>query len=888
MPSVSDKPQHTPMMQQYLRIKAQHQNELVFYRMGDFYELFYDDAKRASELLDVTLTARGKSGGDPIPMAGIPFHAVDGYLAKLVRLGESVAICEQIGDPATSKGPVERKVVRIVTPGTVSDEALLDERRDNLLVALNQQTDNQTGRTLYGIATLDIGSGRFQVLEVEGLDAALGELQRLNPAELLVSDELVTPEIAEGRKGVRRRGPWEFELESAERLLVQQFGTQDLAGFGCDHLQVAIAAAGCLLSYAKETQRTALPHIRTIAHENRDQAVALDAATRRNLELDTNLNGGDDNTLFSVLNRTATAMGGRLLRRWLNRPLRNRTTLLARQEAIAALLHNYRFEPIHSTLKRVGDMERILGRLALRSARPRDLSRLLSSLASYPQLQTELVTIDSPLLSELAQTIGTFPEMVDLLDRAIVENPPVVIRDGGVIAEGYDSELDELRNISTNAGQFLVDLETRERERTGISTLKVGYNRVHGYYIEISRAQSEQAPADYIRRQTLKNAERFITPELKEFEDKALSAKSRALAREKAIYDQLIDTLNEVLVPLQDSAAGVSELDVLTTLAERADALNFCRPLLTEEPGVKITGGRHPVVEQVLDDPFVANDLDFHDDRRMLIVTGPNMGGKSTYMRQTALIVLLAHIGSFVPAQGGQIGLVDRIFTRIGYSDDLAGGRSTFMVEMTETANILHNATDRSLVLMDEIGRGTSTFDGLSLAWACALHLAQQVRAFTLFATHYFEITTLPENVPGVANVHLDATEHNDNIVFLHNIQEGPASQSYGLQVAKLAGIPASVLDSAKEQLQLLESGEHPHASLPAAAQVKPVTADTPQPEPVSQQPAAALSDPFQGELFGGTTPHPAVDALETLNPDDLTPRQALEQLYQLKALLKR
>ena len=869
--------EHTPMMRQYLRIKADHPHELVFYRMGDFYEIFFDDAKRASELLDLTLTARGKSGGEPIPMAGIPYHAADGYLAKLVRAGVSVAICEQIGDPATSKGPVERKVMRIVTPGTVSDEALLDERRDNLLVAVNELEEPQTGRHVFGIATLDIGSGRFQVLEVEGLDAALSEITRLSPAELLLRDDLVTPELGEGRKGVRRRGPWEFEFAAAERLLTQQFGTQDLAGFGCDHLQVAVAAAGCLLGYAKETQRTALPHIRTLSHENRHDSVALDAATRRNLELDTNLGGGDENTLFSVLNKSATAMGARLLRRWLNRPLRNRSTLLARQSAITALLDNYRFEPVHQLLKRVGDMERILGRLALRSSRPRDLSRLLSSLATYPELQTELAPIQAPRLKDLADTIGTFPALVDLLDRALVENPPVVIRDGGVIAPGYDAELDELRGISTNAGQFLIDLETRERERTGLATLKVGYNRVHGYYIEMSRAQSDKAPADYIRRQTLKNAERFITPELKEFEDKALSAKSRALAREKSLYEQLIETLNEQLLPLQDSAAAVSELDVLATLTERADALNFCCPELSETPGIAVTGGRHPVVEQVLDGPFVANDLQFHSDRHMLIVTGPNMGGKSTYMRQTALIVLLAHIGSYVPATSGRIGLVDRIFTRIGSSDDLAGGRSTFMVEMTETANILHNATDRSLVLMDEIGRGTSTFDGLSLAWACALHLAQQVRAFTLFATHYFEITSLPETVPGTANVHLDATEHDDNIVFLHNIQEGPASQSYGLQVAKLAGIPAAVLQQAREQLRLLESGDQPQA---AAAVSAPVQA-----APVLTAAAPEPSDPFQGELFGGG-PHPAVTALGELEPDSLTPRQALDELYRLRGLL--
>ena len=577
------------MMQQYLRIKAQHPHELVFYRMGDFYELFFDDAKKAADLLDVTLTARGKSNGEPIPMAGIPFHAADGYLAKLVRAGVSVAICEQIGDPATSKGPVERKVVRIVTPGTVSDEALLDSRRDNLLVAVHQHLDT------FGIASLDMASGRFLVLEVEGLDSVLGELQRLNPAELLISDHLSLPELTENRKGLRRRGPWEFELETAQRLLIQQFGTQDLAGFGCDHLQVAIAAAGCLLSYARETQRTALPHVRSLAHENRDEAVIMDAATRRNLELDTNLNGGDEHTLFSVLNCAATSMGSRLLRRWLNRPLRDLSTLLARQAAIAELQQNYGFELVHGILKRVGDMERILGRLALRSSRPRDLSRLMMSLATYPELQSELSGAQSPHLQQLVRQIGTFPELVDLLTRAIIENPPVVIREGGVIAPGYDAELDDLRNISTNAGDYLVELERRERERTGIPTLKVGYNRVHGYFIELTSAQSDKAPSDYIRRQTLKNAERYITPELKEFEDKALSAKSRALAREKALYEELLDILNEQLLPLQDSAAAVSELDVITTLAERADSLGFSRPTLKAEPGIHIQGGRHPV-----------------------------------------------------------------------------------------------------------------------------------------------------------------------------------------------------------------------------------------------------------------------------------------------------
>lgn len=871
---------HTPMMQQYLRIKAQHPHELVFYRMGDFYELFFDDAKKAAELLDITLTARGKSNGAPIAMAGIPFHSADGYLAKLVKAGVSVAICEQIGDPATSKGPVERKVMRIVTPGTVSDEALLDSRRDNLLVALHQAGD------VFGIASLDMASGRFLVLEVEGLESALGELQRLSPAELLLSDHLTTPQLVENRKGLRRRGPWEFELETAQRLLVQQFGTKDLAGFGCDHLTTALCAAGCLLSYARETQRTALPHVRSLAHENRDEAVIMDAATRRNLEVDTNLNGGDEHTLFSVLNRAATSMGSRLLRRWLNRPLRDISQLKLRQEAIATLQHNYNFEIIHGILKNVGDMERILGRLALRSTRPRDLSRLMMSLACYPELQSELAKQPSPLLTQLATQISTFPTLVDLLSRAIIENPPVVIRDGGVIADGYDAELDDLRNISTNAGQYLLDLETRERERTGIPTLKVGYNRVHGYFIELTSAQSEKAPADYIRRQTLKNAERYITPELKEFEDKALSAQSRALAREKALYEELIDILNEHLIPLQDSAAAVSELDVLATLAERADALNFCRPQLTQESGIDIQGGRHPVVEQVTNAPFVPNDLLFHSDRHMLIVTGPNMGGKSTYMRQAALIVLLAHIGSFVPAQKATIGIVDRIFTRIGSSDDLAGGRSTFMVEMTETANILHNATAQSLVLMDEIGRGTSTFDGLALAWACAKHLAENVKAYTLFATHYFEITSLPETTAGITNLHLNATEHNDNIVFLHKVQEGPASKSYGLQVAKLAGIPAAVLAQAQMQLHLLEQGVHPdHASInlqniPTA----PINAVGNSSIAVS---AETNLSPQQSGLFDAL-PNPALEALKKINPDTLSPRDALEQLYRLKELYKK
>lgn len=881
-PSKNSKPEHTPMMQQYLRIKAEHPQELVFYRMGDFYEMFFDDAKRAAEILDVTLTARGKSGGQPIPMAGIPYHAAEGYLARLIKAGVSVAICEQIGDPATSKGPVERKVMRIITPGTVTDEALLNERQDNLLAAAVQLGDN------YGLALLDLGTGYFAVQEVDSQEALTEQILRLNPTELLTPEELELPQEIQRRSGLRRRAPWEFELETALRLLNRQFGTLDLEAFGCSHMHAALCAAGCLLQYARDTQRTELPHIRTLRTERSEDTVALDPASRRNLEIDTNLSGGDENTLLSVLDACKTAMGSRLLRRWLNNPLRNLQTLQQRQQAISALITDYRFEPLREALKPIGDMERILGRLALRSARPRDLSRLGLSLSQFPELQQQLAETDAGLLAQLGHEMGEWPLTVELLERAVVENPPVIIRDGGVIADGFDEELDELRGISENAGEYLVQLEIREKERTGIPTLKVGYNRVHGYFIEISRGQSDKAPADYIRRQTLKNAERFITPELKEFEDKALSAKSRALAREKLLYEELIITLNERLADLQTAAAAVSQLDVLANMAERADQLRLIQPELSEQAGIHVEGGRHPVVEQVLDDPFVANDIELHESRRMLVITGPNMGGKSTYMRQTALIALLAHCGSFVPADSARIGLLDRIFTRIGSADDLAGGRSTFMVEMTETANILRNASEHSLILMDEIGRGTSTYDGLSLAWACAHFLAERVRAFTLFATHYFELTELPQQSPDAANIHLNATEHGDSIVFLHRIQEGPASKSYGLQVAKLAGIPEEVLDEARSRLAALEAGNTTRDSGPGPKPTADsITTSTPAPTPAPTAPAATsqAATPAQVDLFS-STPHPAVEALETLDPDDLTPRQALEQLYALRKLL--
>jgi DNA mismatch repair protein MutS len=853
---------HTPMMRQYLAIKAEHPNELLFYRMGDFYELFYGDAKKAAELLDVTLTARGKSNDAPIPMAGVPYHAVDNYLAKLVKLGVSVAIAEQIGDPALSKGPVERKVVRIITPGTLSDETLLEEGQDNLLVCVDEIPDKREGTSVWGIATMDVSSGRFTVQEVNTLEALLGELQRLNPAELLLNDEHARPEITNfsgtGRRGVRLQPAWAFDKEAAEKLLNKQFHTHNLNGFGVETMTSGIRAAGCLLQYVRDTQRSALPHIRAITPEQVNDSVVLDAATRRNLEIDINLRGTEDHTLYSVLDNTSTAMGKRLLRRWLNRPLRSIDVLQQRQEVVAQLHHNYRFEPLREELKQICDLERILARVALRSARPRDLSRLYSSLAHLPQLQVQLKQFDAPLLQQLSQQISTFPELVNLLTKAIIENPPMVIRDGGVIADGYDRELDELRALSSNAGDFLVKLELQERQRTGISTLKVAYNRVHGYYIEISNGQADKAPIEYIRRQTVKNAERYITPELKEFEDKALSSKSRSLAREKILYDRLVETLNEHLFALQASAQATSELDVLANFAERAETLNYVRPQLTEQRGISIQGGRHPVVERVIDEAFVPNNLELDEHRRMLIITGPNMGGKSTYMRQAALITLLAHTGSFVPATSATLGIVDRIFTRIGSSDDLAGGRSTFMVEMTETANILHNATGQSLVLMDEVGRGTSTFDGLSLAWACAVHLAEKVRAFTLFATHYFELTALPEQIDGVRNVHLDATEHDDHIVFLHAVQEAAANRSYGLQVAKLAGIPTAVIQQAAQKLSELES-----------------------PSNMKGLPLHAAPPPAQASLFAPEEPK-VLKKLRQIQPDNLTPREALDLLYQL------
>ncbi len=868
--SQDELPKHTPFMRQYLAAKAEHPEVLLFFRMGDFYELFYDDARKAARLLDITLTQRGQSAGAPIPMAGVPYHAAENYLARLVRLGESVAICEQIGDPALAKGIVERKVVRIITPGTVTDAALLEDRRDNLLLAISAGAGKG-----YGLAWVDLSSGRFLLSEVPHAEALAAELARLQPAETLIDEGVAWPKLVETLTGLRKRPPWHFDGDAANRELKRFFGTRDLGGFGIHDMPLAVAAAGCLLGYIEETQKSALPHLTGMAVESASETIALDAATRHNLELDTHPGGRSEHTLLGVLDETVTPMGARLLRRWLNRPLRAREPLRLRHQAIGTLIDSRGHESLRETLQSIGDLERILARVALRSARPRDLSTLRDGLAAAPTLREQIAALDSPLLHALVERIGDHADTASLLARAVVEQPPVLQRDGGVIADSYDAELDELRRLSTHADQYLVELEEREKAASGISTLKVGYNRVHGYYIEISKAQSDKAPTHYTRRQTTKNAERYITEELKTFEDKVLSAKERSLMRERVLYEALLDRLTEQLEPLKAAAAAIAELDVLATLAERAQALDWSAPELTEDTCIDIERGRHPVVEKVREEPFEPNDLRLDDSRRMLVITGPNMGGKSTYMRQNALIVLLAHIGSYVPAMRAVIGPIDRIFTRIGAGDDLSRGQSTFMVEMSETANILHNATEHSLVLMDEVGRGTSTYDGLSLAQACAVHLATRNRAFTLFATHYFELTALAAQHPGIANVHLDAVEFHDQkrgeqLVFMHAVKDGPANRSFGLQVAALAGLPRPALDEARRILQALERSELPDSGTPHRTG-KAARADTPQ-----------LA------LFAPPAPCPSETLLRTLDPDAMTPREAHNALYRLRGLLPR
>ena len=845
------------MMQQYLSIKANHPDVLVFYRMGDFYELFFGDAEKAARLLDITLTSRGASNGDPIKMAGVPYHAVEQYLAKLVKLGESVAICEQIGDPAASKGPVERKVLRIVTPGTLTDSALLDDKRDNLLLALWPQQNR------VGIAWLALAAGRFRATEIKA-GTLTAELERLRPAEILIAESASFDLATNTTYAVRRLPEWQFEIEAATRALRRQFDTHDLSAFGLTGMTAATCAAGALIEYARATQGNSIAHVTGLAFEHASAYLSIDPATRRNLEISETIRGEPAPTLLSLLDTCATSMGSRLLRHTLHHPLRDHRPISERLDAVAVLAADRaaKCTALRDELKTCVDVERITARIALKSARPRDLSGLRDTLARLPALSAQLAALDSPRLRELARGAQPLESVGTLLCQAILAEPAAIVREGGVIADGFDVELDELRALDRNCGQFLLDLEARERVRSGIANLKVEYNRVHGFYIEVTRAQSEKVPDDYRRRQTLKNAERYITPELKAFEDKALSAQERALAREKLLYDQLLDRLAPDIPALQRVAGALAEIDLLATFAERAHVLDFTAPELAAEPVIEIDGGRHPVVEAQVDN-FIANDARLNAARQMLLVTGPNMGGKSTYMRQVALIALLAHCGSFVPARRAKIGALDQIFTRIGAADDLAGGRSTFMVEMTEAAYILHHATAASLVLMDEIGRGTSTFDGLALAWAIARHLLDTNKSLTLFATHYFELTRLAQEFKQLANVHLDAVEHKDRIVFLHSVEDGPANQSYGLQVAQLAGVPAGVIRAAKKHLHELEQDGAARGRQPDlfAAPVAPAAAPAVDPEVVA--------------------------TLRALDPDALTPKQALETLYALKKLLQ-
>jgi DNA mismatch repair protein MutS len=839
------------MMQQYLRIKGEHPDILLFYRMGDFYELFYDDAEKASRLLDITLTSRGASAGAPVKMAGVPVHSVENYLAKLVKLGQSVAICEQIGDPALAKGPVDRQVTRIVTPGTLTDSSLLEDKSDNILLSLSKD------KSTVGLAWLSLASGVLRVAEIAP-QALANELRRIGPAEILT---------CEGKEPLEKSGffvtafpEWHFDFESGKKKLLKQLGAATLAGFGCEDLTLAIGACGALLEYAGKTQGQALAHVSTVTAERAGEYVRLDAATRRNLEITETLRGEPAPTLFSLLDECACGMGSRLLRHWLHHPLRDRDALGARHEAVSGLQE--KFAELQKLLRQFSDVERITARLALRSARPRELSGLRHSLLLLFDLQKALPT-GTALLQQLSKDLATPDECLGILQKALQQDPAARVIDGGVIADGYSAELDELRGLQANAGDFLINLETKERERTGIANLRVAYNSVHGYYIEVTSAQLQKMngtlPDDYRRRQTLKNAERYITPELKAFEDKALSARDRALALEKRLYETLLDELNRYLKELQGIARALAQVDVLSSFACTASRRNYCRPVFTHNVEIEIQGGRHPVVEAQIDN-FIANDCRLSAARGMLLITGPNMGGKSTYMRQVALIALMAHAGSFVPARAARLGPIDQIFTRIGAADDLAGGRSTFMVEMTESAAILHNATGNSLVLMDEVGRGTSTFDGLALAWAIAKHLVEKNRSLSLFATHYFELTRLALEHREVANVHLDAVEHRDSVVFLHAVEEGPASQSYGLQVAGLAGVPKGVIRQAKKYLQLLEESSVSRGN---------------------------QEDLFLQTKIQETEPEadPLREALQKTNPDELTPREALELLYRLKKL---
>ncbi len=873
----------TPMMQQYLSIKAEYPDMLVFYRMGDFYELFHSDAEKAARVLGITLTARGSSGGQPIKMCGVPFHSLEGYLAKLVKIGESCAICEQIGDPATSKGPVERKVMRVVTPGTLTDADLLPEKAERPLLAMCIISQRKVATA--GLAWLSLASGALKLMEFSGDSRTVTarmqqELERIAPAEVLRGDnaDLFDDTLSCHLSFHTSRVPdWHFDVVGGHKALLDQLSVATLTGFGADGLGAAFGAAGALLRYAQSTQGRGLQHVRTLTTETENEFIGLDAATRRNLELTETIRGQESPTLFSLLDHCRTAMGSRLLRHWLHHARRDQAIARSRHQAIAALGQADATGTLSHTLAQVPDIERITTRIALLSARPRDLASLRDGVQQLPALRHAMqraLSDNDGLLAAIHADMATPEACLDLLQRAVALEPAAMVRDGGVFARGFDAELDELRALSENAGQFLVDLETRERARTGIANLRVEYNKVHGFYIEVTHGQTTKVPDDYRRRQTLKNAERYITPELKAFEDKALSAQDKALAREKMLYDQLLADLAPFIGCLQTISKALAQLDALTSLTDHALRHNWCAPQLVDTPCINIAEGRHPVVENQIE-RFIANDCRFVEERRLLLITGPNMGGKSTFMRQVALITLLAYVGSYVPATSATIGPIDRIFTRIGATDDLAGGRSTFMVEMTESAAILNGATEHSLVLMDEVGRGTSTFDGLALAWAIARHLIDTSRSFSLFATHYFELTQLPESHPTAANVHLSAVEHKDSIVFLHAVQDGPASQSYGLQVAQLAGVPQPVIKAARKHLARLEAqalDATPQLDLFAA----PSTDADDQELDAPAHGAPAAASPALRELL---------DALDDLDPDALTPREALERLYQLKRL---
>ena len=847
--------QHTPMMQQFLKIKADYQDMLLFYRMGDFYELFFEDAKQAAQLLDITLTQRGKSAGQPIPMAGIPYHAADNYLAKLVKQGLSVAICEQVEAAGTGKGPVKREVVRIITPGTITEEALLDARNDNLLLALHGDNKNLS------LAYLSMGSGDFYVQRIDDITTLLAQLSRLNPSEVLISEDSHLNESLKDYT-LQRRPPWDFDCDSAFDQLTQLFGVHDLGGFDIDHDDVVLPAAGALLQYISHTQKVDLNHLKPPRVEHLHHYLHVDAQSRKNLEIDYHADNKDNLTLCGFMDHCSTAMGSRKLRAQIKQPLRDNQILEQRLDLIEAFIDQAAYEDCQAHLKTMGDMQRMVSRISLKTARPRDLTGLKDALRAAKAIQQQLSATGNKVLADKAGAMKTHDQLADHIQQAVKDNPPVIIRDGGVIADGFDKQLDELRTISSDAGQYLLDFETEAQQETGIKGLKVGYNRVHGYYIEISKLHTDQVPAHYIRRQTLKAVERYTTPELKEFEQKVLSSKEKSLAYEKQLYQKLLDYFSPYISELQETAEHLCDIDVACNLAAHAVLHNYTRPQLNDDVRIDIMQGRHPVVEHHSDSPFEANDLSMTSQRRMHMITGPNMGGKSTYMRQSALIVLLAKTGSYVPAQKAVIGDIDRIFTRIGAGDDLSRGRSTFMVEMSETATILHHAGPNSLVLMDEIGRGTSTFDGLSLAYACATHLAKDNRALCLFATHYFELTELANDLTGVINVHLTAVEHDNRIVFLHKVKQGAANQSYGIQVAALAGLPAKTLKQARNYLSQLERSES-----------------------TKQSRQLGLFEQKSTPPQTTNTPH-YVQKLRQINPDELSPRQALDTLYEVIDLI--